>query len=332
MSIAISVIVPVYNVEKWLRECLDSVCGQSLRNIEIVCINDGSPDHSLEIMKEYAARDDRFLIIDKQNEGVGAARNDGIRAAHGEFVAFMDPDDKYPDSDTLRLLYNAAKEHDVLIAGGYYEYMDELGHPVLCERSYCGIDFTCAGIVHYKDYQCDLQYTAFVFSRSLLFDNDIVFPQYRRFQDPPFFVRAMAKAEIFYALNRVTYSYRVGAGKRGFAPQTAIDVMTGIGDNLRFSKEMGYSRLHYLSVMHLLSDATYLIETMRENDAYADLIWKYIKTSGLIDEGLLREGGYALPEPALPKLFVELISESDKYRALMKYKSIRAFKKLIAKI
>ena len=116
MAPDVSVIIPVYNVEKWLRECLDSVCGQSLRNIEIVCINDGSPDHSLEIMKEYAARDDRFLIIDKQNEGVGAARNDGIRAAHGEFVAFMDPDDKYPDSDTLRLLYDAAKEH---VWGGF---------------------------------------------------------------------------------------------------------------------------------------------------------------------------------------------------------------------
>ena len=76
-----------YNAEKWLRECLDSVSSQSLREIEIICVNDGSPDHSLAILKEYAAKDSRIVIIDKQNEGVGAARNDGIRSARGEFIA-----------------------------------------------------------------------------------------------------------------------------------------------------------------------------------------------------------------------------------------------------
>ena len=95
--VTLSVIVPVYNTEKYLRECLDSVINQTLKDIEIICINDGSTDRSLDILKEYALKDNRIKIIDKKNEGVAAARNDGIRIANGEFVCFMDSDDYYPD-------------------------------------------------------------------------------------------------------------------------------------------------------------------------------------------------------------------------------------------
>ena len=136
MTPSVSVIIPVYNVEKWLRESLDSVCSQTLKNIEIICVNDGSPDHSLDILKEYAAHDERIVIIDKENEGVGAARNDGIRAAKGEYVIFLDPDDKYPGPETLELLYNAAKEHGVLVAGGYLGTMSENGEQIPKSRSF----------------------------------------------------------------------------------------------------------------------------------------------------------------------------------------------------
>ena len=158
MNILVSVIIPVYNVERWIRESLDSVCEQALQDIEIICVNDGSPDRSLEILKEYATRDDRIVIIDKENEGVGAARNDGIRAARGEYVAFMDPDDKYPDPDTLKLLYDAAKEHDVLVAGGYFGCINEKSERIEKSRSYYGVDFSCSGLTQYKDFQCDYQF------------------------------------------------------------------------------------------------------------------------------------------------------------------------------
>ena len=71
----VSVIIPVYNVEKYLRECLDSVVNQTLKDIEIICVNDGSTDNSLEILKEYAQKDNRIIVIDKVNEGVSIARN-----------------------------------------------------------------------------------------------------------------------------------------------------------------------------------------------------------------------------------------------------------------
>lgn len=332
MSPYVSVIIPAYNVGKWIEECLDSVCGQSLKEIEIVCINDGSTDNTLEIIKEFAARDNRIVIIDKENEGVGAARNDGIRAARGEFVAFMDPDDKYPDQGTLELLYNAAKNNNVLIAGGYLGCMDENSNTIPKDRSYYGVDFSCEGIVEYKDYQCDYQFSAHIFNRRFLIENDLFFPKYARFQDPPFFVNAMTAAEVFYDLNKMTYVYRVGAGKPKITYKKVYDLLLGISDNLEFSKKKGFARLHYISAMRFLTDATILTKSLSDNEAYYDLLWRYIKTAGLIDEDLIAEAGYTLPEPILPELFVELLDESKKYHNIRRYKSIRAFEKLFVRV
>lgn len=94
----ISVVIPVYNVEKFLAECLDSVVAQTFRDIEIICVNDGSTDRSPEILREYAAKDERFRIVDKENAGVSAARNDGIRMAEGKYILLVDSDDSIAPS------------------------------------------------------------------------------------------------------------------------------------------------------------------------------------------------------------------------------------------
>ena len=89
----ISLIIPVYNVEKFLRECLDSVVNQTMRDIEIICINDGSTDGSLDILKKYAAKDDRIIVINQTNGWLSAARNSGLKIARGEYIQFVDSDD-----------------------------------------------------------------------------------------------------------------------------------------------------------------------------------------------------------------------------------------------
>lgn len=88
-----SIIIPVYNVEKYLSKCLDSVIGQTYKNIEIICINDGSTDNSLEILKTYAQKDKRIKIINQTNQGVSIARNNGIDNATGDYILFVDSDD-----------------------------------------------------------------------------------------------------------------------------------------------------------------------------------------------------------------------------------------------
>lgn len=114
----VSIIIPVYNVEKYLEECLDSIISQTLQDIEIICINDGSTDNSLTILQKYAQKDFRITIIDKQNEGVSAARNDGINAAKGEYITFVDGDD-YLKLNACEDIYNHIKNNkpDICVYG-----------------------------------------------------------------------------------------------------------------------------------------------------------------------------------------------------------------------
>jgi len=108
----ISTIIPIYNAGKYLRECLDSVANQTLNDIEIICVNDGSTDESLAILEEYAQKDKRINIINQDNAGAGTARNKGIIEASGEYVHFLDADD-YLVLDAYEVLYNKAKEYDL---------------------------------------------------------------------------------------------------------------------------------------------------------------------------------------------------------------------------
>jgi len=107
--VMISVVVPVYNVAKYLRRCIDSVLAQTCGDWEMVCVNDGSTDASRDILREYASRDSRIRIIDKQNAGVSAARNDGVAAARGEYVLFLDSDD-FIHPQTLEITRHIAQE------------------------------------------------------------------------------------------------------------------------------------------------------------------------------------------------------------------------------
>jgi glycosyltransferase involved in cell wall biosynthesis len=111
----VSVIVPVYNVEKYLTECLDSIIGQSLREIEIICINDGSTDRCGWILEQYARADHRIRVVTQPNRGLSNARNTGIALAGGEYVGFVDSDDMILP-DFYEKLYRAARQHDADIA------------------------------------------------------------------------------------------------------------------------------------------------------------------------------------------------------------------------
>lgn len=113
----VSIIVPVYNVEKYLRKCIDSLVNQTLNDIEIICINDGSTDKSLKILKEYKNRDSRIILLNQENSGQSVARNRGIEIAKGEYLGFVDPDD-WIDLDYYEKLYNAASTNDTDIAVG----------------------------------------------------------------------------------------------------------------------------------------------------------------------------------------------------------------------
>ena len=111
----VSIIVPVYNVEKYLERCLDSLINQTFKDIEIICIDDGSIDNSGKILDEYAAKDSRLKVIHQNNAGQAAARNNGMKIASGRYISFVDSDD-WVDKDFIEKLYDAIIRNDADIA------------------------------------------------------------------------------------------------------------------------------------------------------------------------------------------------------------------------
>ena len=111
----VSIIIPIFNVEKYLSKCLESVIKQTLKDIEIICINNGSTDNSLNILEEYSKKDGRIQIINISDVGVSKARNLGIQAAKGEYLGFVDSDD-WVDKDYFEKMYEAAKKYNAEIA------------------------------------------------------------------------------------------------------------------------------------------------------------------------------------------------------------------------
>ena len=120
--VKVSIIIPVYNVERYLEECMESVLGQTLKEIEIICVNDGSSDGSPGILKEYARQDKRVILIDQENRGYGYAMNRGIERASGEYIGIVEPDD-YVSLSMYEELYQKAEEYSLdLVKADFYRF------------------------------------------------------------------------------------------------------------------------------------------------------------------------------------------------------------------
>ena len=132
--VKVSIIVPVYNVEKYLRQCMDSIIVQTLKDIEIICIDDGSTDSSGGILDDYASKDDRIRVIHKENSGYGNSMNIGLDAATGEYVGIVESDD-YADENMFQTLYRIADENklDVVKSSFFYYYTEPIEKNEKCE-------------------------------------------------------------------------------------------------------------------------------------------------------------------------------------------------------
>lgn len=247
----ISVIMPIYNCEEYLKESINSVLKQTLQEWELLCIDDGSTDKSAEILKEYANADNRIRVFSQDNQGAGPARNVGLQHAKGEFVSFLDADDFYLGIDALECMYCTCKEKDVKACGTNLQILrngeimpdsifDDVGQAA-CEQE----------ILEYTDFQFDYGYYCFLFERHILEEHGIYFPPYRRFQDPPFFVRAMHEIGKFCFIDKSLYCYRMPNVSRRFSSLKLEGLLKGLCDNLSFAKENGLSLLFHRTVSRL---------------------------------------------------------------------------------
>lgn len=258
MDIAVSVIVPVYNCEKYIKDCIKSVLNQTLTNIEIVCINDGSTDNSLLLLEDLAIEDERIVVINKTNTGASDSRNIGIRNAKGRFVFFLDSDDWLPDENVLWDLYQAASVNNVLIAGGSFSEWFDDGHVV---DEWSGVDsqlrFYDDGLVEFQDYQYDFGWVRFIYDREMIIRNELFLPTLSYFEDPVWFVKVMVVAKRFYSLKRISYCYRRGHKDFIMSLPMVQDLLTGMIEIVRTGKEFNLTSLSDLEIRRLISNYSY---------------------------------------------------------------------------
>ena len=209
----VSVILPVYNVGKYLRQSLDSLINQTLKEIEIICVDDGSVDDSYDILEEYKQKDSRIKVIHKENKGTGAARNDGLRIAEGECIGFVDPDD-WVKPNMFERLYNLIKEKNLDIAmcmpDGYDEKNNKMApFPYFVDDNFKNI--IDDRIFNWRDLS-PFQYPMCVWNKLYtkeLFDkNHIEFAEGLDFEDHKVIFGTLLTAEKIFFIREKLYVYR----------------------------------------------------------------------------------------------------------------------------
>lgn len=233
--VKISIIIPVYNGEQYISECLDSVFRQTLHDLEIICIDDGSTDKTSDVINEYIKKDDRVILLQQSNQGAGRARNQGINIAKGKYIAFLDADDFYSDTNALELMYTACEKHQVSACGSLRKSLEN--GKLRPENTF--EEFLEEGsevnVLDYRKYQFDYYYQNFLYNRELILKYNIFFPPYRRFQDPPFLVRALYQSGKFAMVRTYLHVYRLANIMSRLNPDKMVDVLHGVIDNLRFA-------------------------------------------------------------------------------------------------
>lgn len=204
----VSIIIPVYNVERYLRQCLDSAMNQTLRDIEIICVDDGSTDGSGAILDEYAAKDGRFRIINQENRGLAGARNTGLRHFTGEYLIFLDSDD-YWELDTCEKLLKKAESAGADMVQFRY---DSFGESTFYKPEMVEVGDISSPVDKIRMNHLVPNVWLYLFRGDFLRENKLQFHEELLFEDVPFTFRSRFLANKIVCLPRVFYHYRIGTG------------------------------------------------------------------------------------------------------------------------
>jgi len=202
----VSIIVPVYNTEKYLEKCLNSLIKQTLEDIEIICVNDGSTDNSLDILNKFASNDSRIKVISQENKMQGAARNAGMFVASGEYIGFVDSDD-WVDFNYYEKLYNAVKKYDVDIALATNVRMSKNKYKkrlnITEEKLYTELQDKIDVCQQWKN-ECP---TNKIYRLSMIKSNDITWPEKVFCEDKLYTIKAVFYANGIVTVPEVNYYY-----------------------------------------------------------------------------------------------------------------------------
>lgn len=203
--VKISVIMPVYNDELYLEEAIESVNKQTLKDLELICVDDGSSDNSLNILKKLEKKYDFIKVFSHENQGVAATRNFAMDNSIGEYFAFLDSDDMFMDNDCLEKLYNVAKKNNANMVAGNLKIWNEDG--TFTPFKYLKY-FTKEEIILPENYGVPFSFTKAIFKRKFIQDNEIYFPLLTKGEDPVFLAEILSKLDCIYAVPTDVYAYR----------------------------------------------------------------------------------------------------------------------------
>lgn len=212
----VSIIVPIYNGEKYIKQCIDSLINQSLKEIEIILINDGSTDNTKNIIENYSEKDKRIIVINKENSGPGSSRNIGINKASGEYIGFVDSDD-YVEKTMYKDLYNLVKNQDIDICMCNYKdvYIKDnkeyvVNHRLNTKKVYKEIDIKKEIVSKFSLNENIGLYSLCnkIYRRDFLKENKLIIPEEREHgEDWLFNINAFTKAKLCKFIDTDLYNY-----------------------------------------------------------------------------------------------------------------------------
>lgn len=209
----ISIIIPIYNVEDYLKQCLDSVVNQTLQDIEIICINSASEDNSYQILQEYIKKDKRITVINlTENLGQGIARNQAIKEANGEYIIFLDADD-WLELNACEIAYNEILKKKCDFVKFAYSKYDENTQNILEQYSAVDVLIKNSNNSDIRNTNIDFLRACYswsqIYNREFLIKNDIKFANLRLCEDVPFIIKTWITAESFSTIRIPLYYYRI---------------------------------------------------------------------------------------------------------------------------
>ena len=207
MSIEVSIIIPVFNKEDYVGDCLDSVLGQTFTNLEVICVDDASEDQCREILQSYALRDDRLKVIhNTKNLGPAPSRNRGIEAAKGRFLRFVDADDLLPQRSTEALISRAIKDNVEVVKGSLalFRGNDKSTH----HKVFSVPDRIRTQLCEEESLWIPWWHTSYLISAELVQRNQLRYPNLVRGEDPVFLASVLVNASYLSMIEQIVYLYR----------------------------------------------------------------------------------------------------------------------------
>lgn len=252
----LSIIVPVYGVEKYIDKCLNSLVKQSLKEIEVIVVNDGTKDNSQKIIDKYVKKyPDKIKSYIKENGGQGSARNYGLKKATGEYIGYVDSDD-FVEKDMYKKLYNKAKEnnYDIVVCGNYNVSEDYQNK---------NID------AFINNYNTDLENIFFgkmavwnkIYKRDILIKNKLEFKEKVWYEDLAFTLKAITNSNTFAFIDEPLYDYliREGSTMNNSNVQRNLEILDAFNDILSYiqhnKKEEYFSKIEFLAIDHIYISA-----------------------------------------------------------------------------